>query len=321
MSQNLENTLSFLRKRRGESEAEMVVANFQNATDHYFGIAKDGELVILLTTEDVRAGDFKQVEFPRYEHIHVQIDQPLLVETESEEKVNHIFHVLRFKSEDEFIQIYFLQYMEGVVGKLGNSLTFAELVPPLKDALGLFRLVSKPPRIEIQGLWAELFILMISTHPNEMVDAWHVSNSDLWDFHSIDRIVEVKSTIGRSRQHSFSNDQLLAPTEVKESIVASLILARTEDGLSIWDLIRNINRKVDVQRFEKVRRLVHDLLGVKIAQSDEIKFDLGEATRNLKFYSMDSIPSFERRNLSPEISDVRFNVQLAGISELEGFSV
>ena len=108
---------------------------------------------------------------------------------------------------------------------------------------------------------------------------------------------------------------------MKESIVASLVLARTEDGSSIWDLIRNINRKVDVQRSEKVRRLVHDLLGVRIAQSDEIKFDLGEATRNLKFYSMDSIPSFERSNLPPEISDVRFNVQFAGIPELEGFSV
>ena len=59
-------------------------------------------------------------------------------------------------------------------------------------------------------------------------------------------------------------------------------------------MIRNINRKVDVRRFEKVR-LVHDLLGVTIAQSDEIKFDLGEATRNLKYYSMDSIPYFERK--------------------------
>ena len=320
MIQNIKYTLNSLRKQRESSDAEIVVATFQSVSDHYFGFSKSGELIILFTTEDVRSEDFKVAEFPRYEHIHVQIDQPLTVENESQEPVRRVFHVLRFKSEDEFIQVYFLQYMEGVVDKMGSSITFKELAPQLKDALSLFRLVSKPPRIEIQGLWAELFILMQSTNPGEMVDAWHVSNSELWDFHSNNRIVEVKSTIGRSRDHSFQNEQLLPPMDVRESIVASLILSRTDDGASIWDLIQGINRKVDGERSAKVRKLVHDLLGTGIAQSEEIKFDLGEALQNLKFFSMESIPSFERNNLPPEISDVRFKVQFAGIPELEGFS-
>lgn len=321
MSQNIKYTLNALRKKREASEAEIVVANFESVLDHYFGISKSGELVILFTTEDVRSKDFKVVEFPRYEHIHVQIDQLLTVENESAEPVNHIFHVLRFKSEDEFIQIYFLQYMEGVVDKMGNDIKFKDLVPLLKDALSLFRLVSQPPRIEIQGLWAELFILTISTNPEEMVDAWHVSNSDLWDFHSIDRIIEVKSTMGRSRVHSFQNDQLLPPTEVKNSAVASFILARTDDGDSIWDLIKKINRKVDSERSDKVMKLVHNLLGADIAKSDLVKFDLSDALENLKFFSVDSIPSFKRNNIPSEISDVRFKVHLTGIPELEGFSI
>ena len=295
MSQNIKNTLNSLRKQRQASNAEIVVATFQSVSDHYFGISKSGELVILFTTEDVRSEDFKVAEFPRYEHIGVQIDQPLTVENESQEPVKHVFHVLRFKSEDEFIQVYFLQYMEGVVDKMGNSITFKQLVPQLKDALSLFRLVSKPPRIEIQGLWAELFILMSSTNTEEMVDAWHVSNSELWDFHSTNRIVEVKSTIGRSRVHSFQNEQLLPPMDVRDSVVASLILSRTDDGASIWDLIQEINRKVDGERSAKVTKLVHDLLGKGIARSEEFKFDLGEAVDNVKFFSMDLIPSFERK--------------------------
>lgn len=320
MSQNIKYTLDSLRKQRKGSNAEIVVANFQSAPDHYFGISRSGELVILFTTEDVRSEDFKVAEFPRYEHIHVQIDQPLTVENDSAEPVSHIFHVLRFKSEDEFIQVYFLQYMEGVVDKMGSAIAFNDLVPLLKDALSLFRLVSKPPRIELQGLWAELFILMISSRTEEMVDAWHVSNSDLWDFHTIDCILEVKSTLGRSRVHSFQNDQLLPPIEIKNSVVASLILARTEDGASIWDLIQEINRKVDSERSAKVRMLVHDLLGAGIAQSEEVKFNLGGAMENLKFFSMDMIPLIARNNIPTEISDVRFKIQLVGIPEFEGFS-
>ena len=321
MSQNIKYTLNSLRKQRETSNAEIIVSNFRSVSDHYFGISKRGEIVILFTTEDVHSEDFKVAEFPRYEHMNVQIDQPLTVENESAEPVDHVFHVLRFKSDDEFIQVYFLQYMEGVVDKMGNAITFRELVPQLKDALSLFRLVRNPPRIEIQGLWAELFILMNSTNPGEMVDAWHVSNSELWDFHSNDRIVEVKSTIGRSRIHSFQNEQLLPPMDVRDSVVASLILARTDDGATIWDLIQGINRKVDGERSAKVTKLVHGLLGSSIAQSEEVKFDLVEALENLKFFSIASIPSFQRNNVPPEISDVRFKVQFAGIPELEGFSV
>ena len=321
MSQNIKEALNALRSKRAASEAEIVVAPFQSLTDHYFGISKNDELVILFTTGEVRSVDFKVAEFPRYEHIHVQIDQPLVVENENFEFVKCIFHVLRFKSEDEFIQLYFLQYMEGVVEKVGNSILFKELVPVLKEALSLFRLVSKPPRIEIQGLWAELFIITIAMNPVKMINDWHVSNSDLWDFHSADRIVEVKSTTGRSRIHFFQNDQLLLPTEIKESVVASLMLTRTDDGVNIWNLIQDINRRVDAEHSGKVRKLVHDLLGTGIAQSEKIKFDVGEALEGLRFYSIDAIPSFERNNLPSEISDVRFQVQFAGIPELEGFSV
>ena len=321
MSQKIKYTLNSLRKQRVSSDAEIVVANFESVSDHYFGISKSGEVVVLFTTEDVCSDDFKVAEFPRYEHIHVQIDQPLTIENESENPFNHTFHVLSFHSEDEFIQLYFLQYMEGVVDKMGDALAFKDLVPQLKDALSLFRLVSKPPSIEIQGLWAELFILMNSKNPGEMVDAWHVSNSDLWDFHSIDQIVEVKSTLGRTRVHSFRNEQLLPPNGYKQGVVASLILTRTDDGASIWDLIQRINRRVGGKRSAKVRKLVHELLGAGISKSEDIKFDLGEASENLKFYSLESLPSFERSSIPAEISDVRFKVQFAGIPELERFSV
>ena len=320
MSTSIKETLEGLRQKRSESKAQYVISKFDGLNNHYFGISTSGELVILFTTNEVDAADLKIAEFPRYEHMQVHLDQKLSVEIEDSQSEERIFHVLSFRSDDEYIQTYFLQYMEGVVNKMGDSIGFYELVPLLKTALSLFRLVSSPPKIELQGLWAELLLIAESSNPERMANDWHVVNSGLWDFQSKDCIVEVKSTIGGQRIHEFKNEQLVPPAEIHTCVVASFILTRTEDGESIWDLIKDINRRVNSQASDKVRKLVHELLGSRLAQSETIKFDRTGAISKLLFFRMDSIPCFDQKELPIEISDLRFKVHFAGIPELPSFS-
>jgi hypothetical protein len=321
MTMAIKETLENLREKRSESNAQIIISKFNGHANHFFGISNRNELVILFITEDIAASDLKIAVFPRYEHMQVQLDQKLSVEFDDSNSTECVFHVLRFRSEDEFIQLYFLQYMEGVVNKMGDNIRVHELVPQLTTALSLFRLVSSPPRIELQGLWAELLLILESQDSEAMANDWHVTNSSLWDFQSKDRIVEVKSTIGGQRIHEFKNDQLLTPHGVSRCIVASFILTRTDDGDSIWDLMKEINRKVSSEASDKVRKLVHDLLGSQIAHSESVKFDRNVALFKRRYYSIDAIPSFERSSIPSEISDVRFKVNFAGVPELTSFSL
>lgn len=321
MRTSIKETFENLRKKRSESEAQIVISKFNGHENHFFGISNRNELVILFTTEDMAASDLKIAVFPRYEHMQVQLDQKLSVEFDDANSTERVFHVLRFRSEDHVIQLYFLQYMEGVVNKIGDDIRVNELVPQLTTALSLFRLVSSPPKIELQGLWAELLLIAESEDSEGMAKDWHVTNSGLWDFQSKNRIVEVKSTIGGQRIHEFKNDQLLPPYGVSEGIVASFILTRTDDGDSIWDLIKEINRKVSTEASDKVRKLVHDLLGSRIAHSESVRFDRNVAISKRRYYSITAIPSFEHSSIPSEISDVRFKVHLAGVPELTNFSL
>lgn len=320
MNTSIKETLERLREKRLESKAQFVISKFIGLNNHFFGISTKGLLVILFTTNEVDSDELKIAEFPRYEHMQVHLDQKLSVEIEGSKSVDRIFHVLSFRSEDLYIQTYFLQYMEGVVHKLGDTIEFHELVPLLKTALSLFRLVSSPPKIELQGLWAELLLIAESSNPERMAKDWHVTNSSLWDFHSKDRIIEVKSTIGGHRIHEFRNEQLLAPVDTTISVVASVILTRTDDGDSVWDLVKDINRRVSLEASNKVRNLVHELLGNRIAQSETIRFDRAAALSRLLFFRMNSVPCFDVEDVPDEISDVRFRVHFGGIPELYNFS-
>jgi hypothetical protein len=321
MTTPIEETLENLRLKRLASKAQIVISKFNGHENHFFGISNRNELIILFTTNEASAVDLKIVEFPRYEHMQVQLDQKLSVEYGNSVAIERIFHVLSFRSDDKNIQIYFLQYIEGVVNKMGDYIQFQDLVPLLATALSLFRLVSSPPKTELQGLWAELCMIAESSNPEDMANEWHVTNSTLWDFQSKDRIVEVKSTTSGQRIHEFKNDQLLMPKNVETSVIASFILTRTDDGESIWDLLKEINRKVSPKASEKVYKLVHELLGNRIAQSESIRFDRRMAKSQLLFYAIDSVPAFDRTSIPLEISDVRFKVNFTGIPELSGFSL
>ena len=315
------DTLEDLRRKRSVSEAEIIIAKFADHHNHFFGLSTLGELVILFSTEDIVADEFKIAEFPRYKHMRVQLDQKLKVELDNLQATERTFHILSLKSEDVHIQNYFLQYMQGVVHEIGDNILFRDLVPLLKSALSLFRLVNSPPKIELQGLWAELMLIAASSDPETLAKEWHVSNSSLWDFQSKDRVIEVKSIVGKQRIHHFKNDQLHPPKNVNTGVVASFVLTRTDDGESIWDLIKEINRKVSAEYSFKIRKLVHELLGNRLAQSETVKFDRNSAISKCHFYSMDSISRFEQEAIPPEMSEVHFKMNLTGIPELVGFSL
>ena len=64
----------------------------------------------------------------------------------------------------------------------------------IEKLINLFTKFSKPALKTIQGLWAELLIIEQSKNPDYLIQSWHSSTTDKYDFNDgIDKI-EVKST-------------------------------------------------------------------------------------------------------------------------------
>ena len=312
-----------LRTRRSHSDAELVVTAFEvdQGLDHYFGLSLQGDLFILLTSHDSKRGENKVIEFPKYEHIQIFLDQQMTIEFQNGLTERKTFQLVRFRSEDESIMLYFLRYMSGMVDAIGGDTTFSNVVSKLKGAMSLFKLVAQPAKLSIQGLWAELMIILISKSPQKMVESWHAVNSGLWDFHSSSRIVEVKSTVGVERIHVFQNEQLKPPEGIDFAVVASFLLHRSDDGASVLDLMEEIKAKVDLDAWNKLCRLVHELLGNSIAQSDKIRFDRVSALSQLRYFDMRQIPSISTKNVPEQISKVQYRVNFKTLSPVNPIQI
>ena len=306
--------ISQLQASRVSSSAEIVVIPFFG---HFVGLTKSNDLVILFNMPNGHVAEPEIGYFPNYEHIQLRLNEDLTVESKSGSKIQQTFSLLLFKSRDSSIRIYFLNFIKGLIEEITEDRSEESLLLRLKQALSLFRLVGTKPRIEIQGLWAELFLINASSEPEKMASSWHCANNDLWDFHCEEWILEVKSTLKTTRGHVFNNDQILMAKEKSNAMVASVLLSRTKDGPSVWDLFDSISKKISIDESSRMKRLIYELLGNQIAFSLEYKFNLEYALSNLRFYEFKSLPCIDKEIISRDITKISYTVTLEGITQLE----
>ena len=100
-------------------------------------------------------------------------------------------------------------------------------------------------------------------------------------------------------------------------MVASVLLSRTKDGPSVWDLFDSISKKISIDESSRMKRLIYELLGNQIAFSLEYKFNLEYALSNLRFYEFKSLPCIDKEIISRDITKISYTVTLEGITQLE----
>jgi UDP-3-O-[3-hydroxymyristoyl] N-acetylglucosamine deacetylase/3-hydroxyacyl-[acyl-carrier-protein] dehydratase len=97
------------------------------------------------------------------------------------------------KTDIEYLQEYFLKIVFVLLRNLSDKPLLKDLKIEIDKLINLFSKFTKPPLKTIQGLWAELLIIEQSKNPDYLIQSWHNSSSDKYDFNDgIDKI-EVKS--------------------------------------------------------------------------------------------------------------------------------
>lgn len=220
------------------------------------------------------------------------------------------FVVVHCIDSDHLLESYFLRIAATLILALGPTPSQIEVSRAITNLIELFRAITEPPRKAIQGLWAEMFLIANAKNPAILIGAWHMTPRDLFDFSAESQRIEVKSGVGRLRQHHFRLEQLYPPEGTKV-LVASLLVATASRGTSLADLIDRIRGYIssDPVLLVHVDRIVGLTLGENWHHAFEVRFDYELARDTLAFYEPSAIPSVPF-NIPPEVHEVHFKSDL-----------
>lgn len=228
-----------------------------------------------------------------------------------------LYDIIYLDSDDEDLQRYFIDIISLVIKKL-PSRPKPELVrAEVKKLVELFRLLTASPVKTVQGLWAEMLLIARSKNVDYMINAWHVSSTDKYDFNDGVNKLEVKSTSGMERKHHFALDQLNANMN-SGLIIASLFAVQSGGGSNIFQLRDAIAKKTkDDSLIQKMNDIILQTLGKAITSASDIYFDYELASESLNLYDGKKLPKILPENVPDHISSVHFVCDLTNEKRLK----
>ncbi|MCC8087739.1 MAG: PD-(D/E)XK motif protein [Rikenellaceae bacterium] len=223
---------------------------------------------------------------------------------------NKVYSIIKLKTENYDLQYYFIDVVCLVLGQLPFIPTQKELHREIDKIIDLFKTITTPPKETLQGLWAELFVIERSKNPEVLVQAWHSTPEDKFDFNNGKDKIEVKSTSKGLRVHSFSADQL-SPNVNSQLIIISVFAIQAGIGKSINNLRNAILMRIsDINLQLKLNDILLRTIGSDIDKISDVYFDYQLAVDSMEFYNSKDIPGIEKETIPDKVSNVHFDSDL-----------
>ena len=289
------------------------VINISPDCAHLIGCSKDGYPILFISTSDnIKTSDIKlelvTVMFNRSCAVHI-------IDT-NEESTNK-YSIIQLNSHHTDLQRYFIEVVNLVLLRLGPSPDTTVLKSEIGKVIQLFT-VSKPISMEVvRGLWAELLLIYLSKDPDYLINAWHVTPEDKYDFNDGASKVEVKSTTESERKHVFSIDQL-NPESGTDLIIASTFVIQTGIGKSVFDLMDMISLSITTDEgLLKLQEVVLTTIGAHIDEVSNYFFDYSRAVSEYKLYDYRDVPTILKKDVPSSVTKVSFQSDLTGVNSIE----
>ena len=226
--------------------------------------------------------------------------------SDSEGVISKRFNVILLKSDDADIQQYFFELVSLIFHRLPSRPTVNGLKIEISKVISLFTASASLSRDVVKGLWTELFIIANSETPEYLIQSWHVSPEDKYDFNDGKDKIEVKSTSSTIRKHSFAIEQL-NPNPGSKLLIASVVVVASGMGKNIFDLIDDISSRVSIEELIlKVKQIVYETIGPHIDEVSKIRFDFNMALNTVAFFDYRNVPSINLSDVPNNVHDVHF---------------
>ena len=274
------------------------------------GKTADGDAAILYRLDEMRtSGDAYDLKHLRYRPsiaARIEVDG---------RKREGFFAVVTCRAEDRRMTAHFLRLMASLLRQpetVESPRAFDECIGNL---VKLFRAIGRPGRGSLQGIWAELAMIVWARDPKHALAAWHSLPEETVDFRSGSLRLEVKSSTRSVREHEVSLGQLVVE-DGGNTLIASLLLTADDDGPSINDLVDRIHARVKMAgESQRLEAIVADSIGADWREAETLRFDEAGARESLALFNSAMVPSVSR-DIPAEVSCVRFVTDLSGTPPL-----
>ena len=300
-------------KVRPNIENGFNAISISDISSHRLGITPEGYPVFFIEcsnkerTSDINLNLFK-VLFNR---------QCSILDSITNNEVQGCFSIIQLNSSNPDFQKYFLEVVYLLLLRLNSKPSVNVLKTEISKLISIFNKVKGISNEIVRGLWAELLIIKLSSNPSYLIRSWHVVPEDKFDFNDGTDKIEVKSTNGTIREHTFSLEQL-NPNIGSKLIVASMFVTQTGIGKNIFDIVEDISRRVtDIDVLFKLREEVTQTIGTNIEEVSNMFFDEVASAESLQFYDYKDIPAIKSENIPDFVSAVHFRSDLSSISPIE----
>lgn len=296
-----------LQHRDSQNQDYVIVESVPFSNYHKIGISSDGYPLFFVKCEEKETSINLNLEL-----ISVIFSQECSIK-EKETLFNENYTIVLLKTLNRDLQQYFTDVFSIILQQIRPIPTEKELYREVRKVIDLFSTITKPPLKSIQGLWAELLVIEKSLVPEYLINAWHVSPSDKYDFNDGKDKLEVKSTTKPKRIHRFSIEQLNA-NKSSGLLIASTFVIETGTGKSILNLRDNILSKIsDIKVQFRLNEIIYKTIGNEYEKLGEIFFDYQQASDSLSFYDNKDIPSICIKTIPSEVTNVSFDCDLSNI--------
>ena len=226
------------------------------------------------------------------------------------------YTIIELRSKNEDFQKYFFEVVLLVLLTLDPYPLVCDLKKEVGKLISLFTTKTQLSKDVVKGLWAELFVIHESKNPSYLIQSWHISPEDKYDFNDgIDKL-EVKSTNTDDRIHHFAIEQL-HPNEGSDLLIASVILTTSGIGMNIFDLLDGICSNISIADASKLHQVVMQTIGIHIDSAKVMTFDYAYAKSNYKKYNYLDIPSISLDAVPSLVTSVHFASCLKNIQEVD----
>jgi hypothetical protein len=152
------------------------------------------------------------------------------------------------------------------------------------------RLKFKLADSTITGLLGEILIILGAVDPSLAIKHWHSNIDDKFDFSGKNFRLEVKATSTNARSHYFSSSQI--PGNVPEkTYVASILIVRVESGVTISEIVNELQAKLGENERVKLQETIQSTLGVPVELISDYQIDLSATLKEIRILSSADIPS------------------------------
>lgn len=296
-----------LNKKRGISLEEDVFFGepFKESKTHILAINSRSEVALLLKSENPNTqqyvgfnGKTLRILFNRNSTVNIDGN-----------KIKETFTIIHLKSEERGIQNYFVDICEILISNLGENPEIINVYNEIEKLKTIFLNLQKPRIKEEVGLWGELFLIYIQRNKSKALAAWHLNAKDRIDFNDGNIKLEIKTTLSIDRKHTFKLNQLRSHYKEKV-IVCSIQTNEIENGLTIKDLVKQIEKKLNYEDRIKLAEKISSVLGNEIINFSYRGFDIKTAKTSISVFDSLEIPSLLHKNIPNEISNVSFTSDL-----------